>query len=77
MDKEDLLQWKDHPVTQWVLNQCKAQATQWAEETKERLFQSAQHPAGWAELQAPASYLKGLADGVTYFHQVEVEEPDA
>lgn len=75
MDKEDFLQWKDSPATQWVLQRLLLKAQELEELCRSQLYQSTGNsPTEWGSLQSRAAYDRGGSDWLKFVVDLEHEE---
>lgn len=83
VDPEDFQQWKEHPLTQWVLGSLKEAAEGFQRQREQSLFSLSQaSPEMWASLQPNAAYAKGFVEatekivGITLNELLEPDEAE-
>lgn len=75
VDPEDFLAWKEHPLTQMVLQHYRQRAQLIQQRAGADLFQRTLHPSGeWASQQPQGAFLKGLSDAYEGIANVTLEE---
>lgn len=75
LEKEDFQAWREQAATRWVLERLKAEATEWAGDLKDQLYQMASSdPLAWQAQQVQAAYLRGLCEARIGFAALEYDE---